>query len=470
MECHSIFQTEIEEHQEEGKDNTMKIYLLAGFLFFVAGGVKGQSPVQADHTFNFQECVRYALKHNLALSNSLLDVEKQHLKVKGARNNFFPSVGANAGYGLSRGRSVDPNTNGIVEREFFSSSYGLNANLDLFNGFRQHQLLSLENKLFKASAEMVEQQKNELAFQVLSAYLQHLINGGLVNIQQDQLHLSLNELHRVKKRIELGLASGGDFYEADARVAADEYQLLVFQNQFKSSENELKRLMNIPPNSPFQIQPVMEENLKLLQNYEADELFESAAHHLPRIKATGFQLEAAATEVHMSWSGMLPSFWAYAGMGSGFYETSVDDQNKLIPLHEQLKMNRRMNYGVSMSIPIFNRFRQHSAIQYNRINKKQIENKLRVELQTLEYNIQQAVLDREGGVAAYQAALKRKRSMEAAFEIRDKKREKGMISQMEFSEAKTKLAEAKTELLKTELQTFLNEQTIRFYLTGSIVD
>ena len=463
----------------------MKIYLLAGLLLFASAGLEAQeergqqllagqeelSQNQPGQTFSFQECVQYALKHNLALSNRMFEVEKQRLRVRGAMNDFLPSVGANAGYGLSRGRSVDPNTNGIVEREFFSSSYSVNASINLFKGFRQHQLLSLEKSLLEASGEMVEQQKNELAFSVLSAYLQQLINKGLLNIQQDQLQLSLNELNRVKKRIELGLSSGGDLYEAEALLAADEYQLVVYQNSFKISENELKRLMNLSPHSPFRIQPVeIREALDLQQSYQIDELFESAVNQLPQIKSGSLQLEAATTEVHMGWSAMLPSFWAYAGMGSGFYETSVDEKNRLIPLHDQLKMNRRMNYGVSMSIPIFNNFRQHTSIQHSRINKKQIENKLRSELQALEFNIQQAVLDRQGGIAAYRAALKRQKSMAAAFEISDKKREKGLISQMEFSEAKNKLAQAKTELLKVELQVFLNEQTMRFYLTGSLLE
>jgi len=59
--------------------------------------------------------------------------------------------------------------------------------------------------------------------------------------------------------------------------------------------------------------------------------------------------------------------------------------------------------------------------------------------------------------------------MRQAFKIAEKKREKGLIGMMEYDEARNNLGVAAAESLRTNLQLFLAEKTMKFYLTGQII-
>ena len=81
-------------------------------------------------------------------------------------------------------------------------------------------------------------------------------------------------------------------------------------------------------------------------------------------------------------------------------------------------------------------------------------------LRDTEYLVNEAILDYQGAISEYQSAQKREQSMELAFEVVQKKREKGMISIMEFYQAKNNLATARGQSLRTKLQLFLSERKI----------
>lgn len=426
-------------------------------------------PLQAQQAWSYQECVKYALAYNLSIRDNMLDVEKQRLNHKRAWSEILPSFAAGVGYDLRSGRSVDPNTNAIIEREFFSGSYSINGSLPLFNGLRLHKQASIEKHYLEAEQAALAIQKNEIAFQMLEVYATHLINSGMKAIQQEQYELSKNELHRTRKRLELGLASNSDLYDIEARVAADEYQLTRYENLVAKSDNDLKRLMNYPADSVLEIKDIEVED-NLLLDHGTVELLKAAVQNLPQVRAMASRLEAAKREVQMTWSGLLPSLRAYAGMGSGYFQTSLGADGEIIPFNSQIRNNRQVSYGLTLSIPLFGGFRRQNDLQQVKLEKEQQAIRLKAELQSIEYEAKQVILDRNGAVAEYLAGQKRARSTQQAFQVAEKKREKGMISLLEFDEAKSNLGQARGELLRTKLQIFLTEQTMNFYLTGTIID
>lgn len=427
------------------------------------------SHLNAQPRWTYQNCIEYAWKHNLTLKNVAYDTKKQDLNYHSAFYNFLPTVNASAGYDIRNGRSIDPNTNGIVEREFFSNSYGMGADLLLFNSFRKQNQLSFEKYRLIAAESEFERQKNDLAFSVLNAFVDHKINSGLAEIQREQLGLSEREVHRIEKRIDLGLGSGSDLYEAQARLAADKFLLVRYQNLVNTSENELKRLLNLPVDTTLALAGIQTEHNHFTHT-GADSITDIAKSELPEVKTTRALLKAAQKEVKIARSSLSPSLGAYANWGSGYYETSVDPEGEVIPFSDQIKNNRNLNYGLSLNIPLFDRLTGRTELQRAKINREQAENNLKMALNEMEYQVNQAMLDWRGAIAEYNSAQKKVNSMALAFEVAMKKREKGLISSMDFYEAKNNLSVAKAELLRTGLQLFLRERTINFYLTGTLIE
>ncbi len=418
--------------------------------------------------WTYQECILYALENNLELVNYNYLIENQRLNYKSALGNFLPSVSADAGYNINIGKTVDPNTNAIIEKDFFSNSYGISGSLVLFSGFRKLNQLSFEKYNLAATQEIVVGEKNRIAFQVLEAYTLHLIQKRLWEIQNDQVDLAKHELYRIEKNMELGLVSGSELRDAEARLAQDEFLLVQLHNQQKKSEFSLKRLMNLPVDSSLlvvDIDMISNPSFKV-----PDSLYQQAQVILPSIKSLNYRLEAAKKSVSAARSLLSPTLSVYGGINTGYYETSTNEQGDIVPFKSQMDNNMRMNYGLSLQIPIFSGFQRRINIQQSTIARAQAKNNLNIGLRNLNYEIDEAVIDLTGAEVEYASALKKEESMVIAFRIAERRREEGLINLMEYFEVKNNLARASAEVVRTKLQLFMMERTINFYLTGSLIE
>jgi outer membrane protein len=441
--------------------SSMKIFFTIFFLSIA-------TIVQGQRTWTFQECIRYATENNLELKNYLYNIESHRLGMNVAVWNFLPTLSAYTGYDINIGKTIDPNTNIVVQRDFFSNAYGIGGNLILFNGFRQINRLSFEKYNLLMANEVAEKWKNNLAYNVLEAYVNHLIQIGLMQIQQNQLDISKQELYRIQKHIELGMASGSERYEAESRLARDEFQLVQLQNLQKKSGFDLRKLMNLPLEMGLEINDIETDNFALTE--DGTGLYAAAKSSLPEIKIMYYQVESSKRNTRMAKSYLFPTVSFSGRINTGFYETYTDEAGKVIPYREQLDNNRRMGYGISMNIPLFDGFYRRINVQRVLIEQHKAQNDLEIGLQNLKYDIEKAIVDYQGAGAEYEAAIKKEKSMEMAFTIAVRRREKGLISMLEYFEAKNGLAQASVEVLRTKLQLFLREKTLNFYFTGSFIE
>ncbi len=418
--------------------------------------------------WTYQDCIDYALENNLTLKNAQYQVLRQEANQKNAYGNFLPDLNANTGVNISQGRTTNPNTNQIIDSDpFLSNSVGIRSGITVFNGFRLQNQLKYEKYRQVAVENDYQMAINDVTYQVIDAFIQHLINLGLASIQEEQLLASEKEVYRIKKRISLGLASGSDLYEAEAQLASDEFTLIRSRNAANISENSLKKLLNLPVDSTFvpvdiHIDPLM-ESLNIANT--EDQSFDT--QRLPEMKSSLARLKAAQKQLGMTRAFGRPSINAGIGWGSFFTETRTDPEGNVIPYNEQVNLNSNLSYGLSLSFPIFNRLNQWNNIQQSKISLAKAENNLRIMTRDTEYLINEALLDYQGVMAEYASALKTEESRALAFEVIEKKREKGLASIMEFYQAKNDLASARGQSLRTKLQLFLNKKLIDFYLNGS---
>lgn len=420
----------------------------------------------AQRQWTYQDCIEYAWENNLTLNNSTFEEKRQRLNYKAAAHTFLPSLNAFSGYEIREGRSLDPETNGYTENKNFANSYGVNARLLIFNGLRQHHLLAYEKYRLQASRSDYERQKNDIAFLIMDAYINHLSNEGLMLIQEEQVELSRKEVHRITRRIDVGLSSGSDLYEAQARLAADEYMLVQYRNLSAKSKNDIKRLMNLPMDTVLELRPIAEYEEGIVE-ISVDSIAGISKSKLPEVKSARAMLAASHRLTNAARSSLLPSLQAFSSWGTSYFGAFDSEINSF---NNQFKNNRQLQYGISLNIPLLDAFQRRNYLQQTKINREQAENDLLVTLQNVEYDIGQALLDWKGAIAEYEAAQKNEESMELAFQVAEKRREKGLISTMDFFQAKNNLSVARAEMLRTRLQMFSREKVINFYSTGSLTD
>ncbi|WP_282178547.1 TolC family protein [Maribacter stanieri] len=419
----------------------------------------------AQETWTLDECVTYALEHNLQLNDFEYTNQGNRETYRQSVRNLLPSVNASSSYLISYGRAEDPNTGTFVNQDFYSNNYSLESSIDLFQGFQKINSIKASKFLFKATQEEVLQQKYLLAFRVMQAFYDIQFFEGLVEISKEQLIVSQSNYNLVEKQVELGLKAGADLYEAESLLLTDKLNVTQSNNQLAAAKLTLIQEMNLENTSEIAIQKDLQEEESNFESEEmkSESIYTEARAFLPMIKAQELRAKAAKKQVAVSRGRLYPSLSFFAGIGTGYFETTRDTLGNTLPFREQFRDNTSQYIGVNLNVPISNGWSARSRVKQSKIEKLRAENNLKTQEQELFQAIQQLVQDYNSLEVELVQSNQKMDAQNLAFTIAQKRYEKGLINALELFTAKNLYASAQNENLQVKLRSEINKSTLDFY-------
>tara|TARA_R110002073_G_scaffold279026_1_gene443129 strand:- start:416065 stop:417417 length:1353 start_codon:yes stop_codon:yes gene_type:complete len=439
---------------------TLKNCIIFFFCCFLANSTVAQK------AWTLDECIDYAIAHNLELNDFKYTNNASKEAYKQSVRDLLPNLMGYSDYNIRYGRSINPNTNDIINTDFFSNNYSLSSSVAIFKGFQKVNTIKASKLLYKAAQEDVLQQKYMLAFRVMSAFYDIRFFEGLVTISEEQLLASQTSYDLVKRQVDIGLKAGADLYEAESVLLTDQLVVTQNKNSLEAAQLKLIQEMNLEGETSIQINNALDELTQVStesQTLHQDSIFKTANAFIPLIKSETFRAEAAKKDVAIARGDLYPSLTLSSGYSTGYYETNVDDLGGIIPYKTQINDNISKFVGVSLNIPIFNRWSSRSNIKQNKIALNRATNNLNIKKQELYKLIQQLVQDKKAFVVESEQSTKKMKAQELTFSIAQKKYEKGMISAIELYQAKNLFATSQNENLQVKLQLKITEKTIDFY-------
>ena len=407
-------------------------------------------------------CIAYALKHNLTL------IDYQYLENSGKESynqsirDLLPRVNGLADYNIRYGRSTDPNTNDIINTDFFSNGYSMGASVDLFQGFQKINTIKARKLLFKATKESAQQQRFLLALRVMTAYHDIQFYEGLLAISKEQLTISEANFKLAKKQIELGLKAGADLYEAESILYTDQLDVTQNENQLQAAKLTLIQEMNLENAHTLELNPIVPNSMAETE-METDSIYVISKDFVPLLKAQRFRTEAAKKELAITRGRLYPSLSFATGYGTGYYETTRDTLGVTIPFKNQITDNASRYVGFSLNVPIFNAWSTRSAIKQQKIALGREQNNLKIQEQEIYKAIQQLVQENKALKVELIQSEKQIMAQEQAFGVAQKKYEKGLFTIMELNLAKTMYATSQNKNLQVKLLLQINQNTLSFY-------
>jgi len=436
-----------------------KYFNLVTLLIFFA-----QTGIWAQEKWSLDDCVAYALEHNLQLNNFKYSEQAGRETYRQSVRDLLPSIEASSNYAINFGRSTDPFTNDVVTTDFFSNSYNINSSVDLFQGFQKLNSIKASKFLYKASLEETTHQKYLLAFRVMQAFYDIQFFEGLLEISKEQARVSQTNYDLVEKQIELGLKAGADLYEAESLLLTDQLSVTQSQNQLNAAKLSLIQEMNLENVIDIFILTNLPEDLKENQTTSLpDSIFNNAKSFIPLIRAQELRTKAAKKQVAIARGNLYPSLSLFGGVGTGYFETTRDTLGTTIPFRDQFRDNTFQFVGLSLSVPISNGWSGRSRVKQQKIAYKQAQNNLDIQEQELQQTIQQLVQEHEALQVELKQSTKKMDAQNIAFTIAQKRYEKGMINAIELFTAKNLSANAQNENLQVRLRSEINKSTLDFY-------
>lgn len=437
--------------------NHFKIFI---FFILISSQLFGQK------SWTLQECITYALEHNLTLKDLNYNEKSNKESRSQSYRDLFPTISASSNYNVWYGRSVDPNTNEIISSDFYSNNYSIGAGIDIFNGFQKLNNIRATRFLHEAAKEETLQEKFLLAFRVMSAFYDVKYYEEQLKIVEEQLEISQTNVDLVKKQIELGIKAGADLYEAQSVFEGDRLAMVQSMNSLEAAKLSLLQEMNLTTSDSFEID-ILEDDFMIEEETHktitVDSVYNEALMFIPTIKAQEYKVQAAKKDIAMARGALYPSLSFSAGYSTGFYETNVDQTGKIIPFNTQIKDNASQYIAFNLNIPISSRWSRRSQIKQQKINLLRQNNTLELKKQELTKIIQKLVQDFVAALAEYEQTKQNTAAQSLAFTIAQKKYGKGMISILELNQAKNLLAKAQNENLQVVSKIKVLKKTIDFY-------
>ncbi len=409
-------------------------------------------------TWTLDECVTYAIDHNIDVLNRRVSVQESELAVTEAKDRFLPQLQAYGSQSFNFGRGLTAD-NTYANRNTSSFSVGANLSLPIFQGLRAVRQLSYSRTALKAQLEQVEAAKDDVTLNVISQYLQALYASEMLQVAKNNLAISQSELSRRQALLDAGRLPGLDIHEARAQVAQDELSVTNAVNDSILARLDLAQLLNLPDADDFEIAPLGDEDI-LLPNPE--QIFENALQYNHTMRAGRLQQEAAEKNVSLAKSGYIPTLSFSAGLGTNYYKTSgYQNEN----FGAQMRHNFAKSIGFSLSVPIFDAFSTRNNVRRARIQQESLRLQFDDSRNRLYKAIMQAHTQAIGAVKKQESARIAVESSLAAFEAMKVKYDNGRANATEFQKAQSNYINSQAQAVQAKYERILRARILDFYNT-----
>lgn len=404
--------------------------------------------------------MEHALKNNISIKQSELDLELTEAEKLEAIGNFLPSINADASLARNTGLSLDPTTNQLVNTTFLSANGGVTVGYTLFDGLRNVRQLQRAKLSKLASQYRLDKMQDDISLFVANSFLQVLLNKANLKVAQAQNLVTHEQLDRTNNLVEAGVLPRGDLLEIKATDASEKQRIAVTENDVRISLISLAQLILIKDYENFDI---AQEEYNIVNDQVVDksvaEIIETAKENRSEVKIAEQNVALAEKDVQFAKGAYFPTLSAFFGYNTRYADNDFLERDFV----EQLYLNDGIGYGLQLNVPILNGFSVRGNVKRNKINLERSKYELEQAQLDLESNVYQAYVDANGALKAYEAALAALESQELAYQYAKDRYDVGLTNAFDFSQSKLRFDNASIEVNRSKFDYIFKLKVLELY-------
>jgi len=430
----------------------MRNIILTAIILLAFSGM-----INAQKQWTLQECIEYALNENITLKSSKINTENENIRLEQAKNQRLPGVSAYGSQSMSFGQSM--NNFGVYEnRNSQSYSAGLSTQVSIFNGFQIQNSIKAQQFSLMASLEDLKRAQESMSVSIASAYLQVLFNKELYQLAQEQVELSKNQVSKYEVMAESGKIPEGQVAEIRAQHAKNKQSAAESLSSLQLSLLDLSQLLELKEWNGFDIKvPEIDMAALGLQISDAENVYNYAVSNKSIVKASEYRVKGSEKSLKIAEGGLYPSLSLGANYSNGFYPDMTENFGK------QLDINSRASFGLSLNVPVFNRFETRNSIKIAKNNLRAAELELENTKKTLYKEIQQAWFNAKTALEKYYASSETLKQSEIAYDYAEAKFNYGKSTVYEYNEARLNKLSAISNQLQAKYNYLFCVKILDFY-------
>ncbi len=471
---------------QQPQTKTMKKNNLILFIVLLTTGLGfGQ-------TLSLEECIAMALEKNISIKQANLEIDNAKVDQSDARSAFLPNLNVQSSHSWNIGLNQNITTGILDNLTTQFTSIGGSVGMSIFNGRKNFIQLYRSNLNLLAREYQLQDMADDVRLLVANAFLQIMFNDEILKVSKTQLALSQTEMERTKNLIASGVLASGDIYEIQATVAAQEQALIEAENNIRLSKINLAQLLLIQDYENFDIKlEDLEVPFSEIMTKAPKEIYEKALTFRNDIQIANTNVDIAQADIKLAKADQMPSlsgFYSYSTRISysdrrmpngqfstqpiGFLESTGEAVLTKVPLTEvvgpdsffnQWNLYDGHNFGLQLSIPVFNRNAVRNRITRSQINLERLTNQLDQEKLNLENTINQAYNSTRGAYKVYEAAQVTRLAREQAYTNATDRLAAGAINSFEFIQSKQRYEASVSEAIRAKFDYIFKLKILEFY-------
>ncbi len=428
--------------------------------------------------WTIEDCVNYALEHNISIKQSELDSKLSEIEKKSTLGNFLPSINASASHSWNIGLNTNILTNTLENQTTQFTSMGLNAGVDIYKGLQNQNLYRKSKLSIIAALYQLSKMKDDISLNIANAFLQILFNKENLKVQQEQLANNEKQYKRTEELVNAGSIPRGDLLDSKATVAGDKQRIIAAENTLLISKLSLAQLLQLDKFQDFDIDE---------GKYEAKQsevLFQSPEAIYQKAKSERVELKIAQTNLEIAEKNITIAKGAFQPTLQGFYGFSTRIAYADIPTFDasgnftgttnpaffnQFSNNKGHNFGVQLNVPIFNGFSVKNNVERSKVALERSKIALSQSELDLQRNVYTAFTDANGAFNAYQSAVTALEARENAYNYAKERYAVGMMNAFDINQSQTLYVNAQSEVLRTKYDYIFRTKIVEFYFGIPII-
>ncbi|QEC69958.1 TolC family protein [Panacibacter ginsenosidivorans] len=452
-----------------------------------------QDTTNISGTLTLKQCVDIALKNNIDINRSELDMQDSKVYLTQAQGNRLPYISGTINHGLSQGRAIDPFTNSYINQNLSYANYNLGANLYLWNAGSINNNVRASSLNFEASKMDWQQQKDNVTIQVILAYLQVLNNQEQLNAAVQQASVTRSQVERLAVLDKDGAIAPSTYYDTKGQLASDELSIVSLKNAVETSKLDLAKLMNVNYSKDMALEKIDISSALAIYDGTSQQVYDQAIKNLAMIKAVDLRKESAAKSLKAAKGQLYPSLILNGGLGTNYSNAAsvavlkgtsdvqtdnyvnVNDEkyflyspqniydSKKISYGDQWKNNFNSSVSIGIQIPILNGLQARSKVKQAVIQEKRSDINAKTAKTQLQQAVEQAYIDMNSAYERYQTLTSQVEDLTVSFKAAEVKFNAGVLTSVDYLLIKNKADNSNINLIAAKYDYILRTKILDFY-------
>ena len=442
------------------------LFLLFGITFGVTTLSNAQivsqesNSQQSTRLITLDEAIEIALDNSYQLKQAENNLRLSKTRQWSATADLLPNLNGSMGRSRNIGRQFDNTTGEFGDFTINGFSASISSSMPLFTGFANINDLRASRQETLSREQQLQRARENVIFFTATRYLQYLLSIRLLEISEENLQASRQQLERIRAQVEVGTRPTVDLLNQESTVANNELLVINRRNTLQQNRLDLIRQLQLDPQEAIDfVEPDLPVGVIQPKQYDLNFLVNTALDNRSDLKSEEASIQAAYFAFRAAQGNYLPSLSANYSLRS-----SLNDRNPS-PYDDQFfDQNISRSIGVSLSIPIFNRLNVRTGVQSQKIAYENA--KLSFDNSRLEViqEVNQAYNDYQARIAEVESTERAFKASERAYQTELQRYEIGASTLIELSQAQALFVQAQSNRVQALYSYYFQEQLLDYYL------